>query len=290
MRPTNRYYQWAAALWVAAGLSASVGSAALIASDSFLSGSGYYPGGNLFGNANMEGTEGYSGGWTHNTSAVVVNGASAMGHPLVVNSPASNQGGLYLPGVGSSNGTRSQTRVLAAYDTSAPNYYFSGLMSSSEVFATGTGLFGLSNAVPTSQLPSVGLQVGFTSGGLISLFYRNASGTYSNSTILNGYLPGETYLFVVSLETAGNTVAVSLYDSAGTIVESLSGIQTETTISTDLARVAAAVTGDFDGGIPSTIRFDEFRFGTELSDVFVPEPSSLFLGLMGGLGLLRRRR
>lgn len=263
-------------------------NAALIASDSFLAGTGGYPNGtNLYQNTSTAGTTGYDGGWTYNTSAIVANTASALTHPFA--SPASgSQGGLYFPGVGV-NGTRSQTRLLATYNQTASDYYISALMSSSTSFTTGTAVLGLTGSITTTALPSSGLQVGFTGGGNIELFYKNSLGAFTSATLLSGYTAGQAYMFVIHLNTAEGTVGANLYNSSGAVVGSVSNLATLTNLSTDMARLAGAVSSDFSSGSPSVIRFDEFRFGTQLSDV-IPEPSALALFGIGAVSLLRRKR
>jgi hypothetical protein len=267
--------------------------AALIASDSFLvGGTGNYTSGNLSSQSATGGSLGYavSSTWPYATGAVQVSSSSALTNPLVVNPPASNDGGMYTPGVGPSNGTRSQIRQLAAYSTSESDYYMSGLMRSSLSFTTGTSLFGLSGVTGSSSLPTVGLQVGFSGGGLISVFYRGSDGAYTRSTILSNYTANETYMFVLHLASATGMVNVNLYNSAGNLVGTLADIQTTTSVADDLTRVNASVTGEFSSGGISQVRFDEFRYGTTLGDVMVPEPSTAFLAAIGVFGFFRRRR
>jgi hypothetical protein len=61
-------------------------------------------------------------------------------------------------------------------------------------------------------------------------------------------------------------------------------------VADDLTRVNASVTGEFSSGGISQVRFDEFRYGTTLGDVMVPEPSTAFLTAIGVFGFFRRRR
>jgi hypothetical protein len=262
---------------------------AIIASDSFLTGgSPAYTTGFLYDQNPTSGSSGFSARWNFQTSAVTAH-ATGLSHPLVSNPEGStNNGGLYVPG---NANTRTQRRPLATYTTTGSDYYFSGLMSSSAAtFSAGAARFGLSSSSGDTVPPTAGIQVGFTSGGNISVFYKDAMNTYTSSTVTT-YVAGMTYQFVVHLTTATSLADVSIFDSSGALVGSLTGIATTTNVGTDFTNISVGATSEFNSGSPSQIRFDEFRFGTALADVTVPEPS---LAVFSGLGLLaiaaKRRR
>lgn len=267
--------------------SSGISGAAIIASDSFLLGGPPNYTAGILNDQNPTGaSSGFSAKWNFFTGAIVAD-AVGLTHPLVTNpAGAANNGSLYT--VGNLN-LRTQRRPISTYTTTGANYYFSGLMSSSVSFATGTAQFGLSGASADTIAPTAGIQVGFTSGGNIAVFYKNAGGTYTSSSVMT-YTAGMTYQFVVHLTTGTGLADVSIYDASGTLAGSLFGIATTTSVASDFSNLSVGVSANFNGGAPSQIRFDEFRFGTTLADVTVPEPSVALVSGLGVLTLVLRRR
>jgi len=115
------------------------------------------------------------------------------------------------------------------------------------------------------------------------------------TTLLADFTAGTTYLILVTItnDTSGmDTISAAVYADGLTNLATPTGTTGDVLgeISDDLERLAFTRDGP-DDDLSGTAVFDEFRLGTELSDVVVPEPSTLAaLGLLGLIGFGRRRK
>ena len=153
-----------------------------------------------------------------------------------------------------------------------------------------------SNADSDSLDPSV--YVGFEDD--ILGLYLNGN---REDTLIDGFTPGETYLAVVTLTLAGgnDTVAVDIYDEDDTFGNPTASATNSAFDFGSSLEFLGVAKGDNNTGAGQRTQFDEFRLGTELSDVVelpaatatAPEPSTAILALLsmaGVIGCARRRR
>jgi hypothetical protein len=289
-------------LAVALTFSATHASAALIASDSFVTtaaGAGNtYVTGNLNGQTATTGTTGYFtgaaagnqiAGWQSGTGAFNAS-TTGLTHPLVVNPPSTNDGSVVATG---NANTRLQYRDFASATAPASNtYYYSLLLRESSNSYTGQTYagVGLSRAAGgNASNPAEGFGVGFSNGAL-SIFADTGSSLQAGPMIPSP-TPNATYMALITY-TGGATpqLAITVYDSAGTPLATSFGPITPISPS-ELGAFELFVSSDFNAGSPATVNFDEFRFGTERSDVILaPEPASLGLLAFGALAFSRGRR
>lgn len=283
--------------------------AVIIASDNFIVGGDGLQGNaysatiaNINGQSATVGTSGYftgtaSGisapGWVSGTGAFSVF-ASGSTHPLSPNPAGANDGRFVASGNGN---VRIQYRDFATVAPPAStDYYFSALLRQSATSYTATTYIGISNsraAGANGTVPNTGFSVGFVNGG-ISLFYGNGTATLGTTSLLAGAAASSTYMAVLHYNVASGTLTPMLYNDAGTLINNPAGQAVAATINTatDLGAFTSYVDAGFTTGGPVAVSYDQFRFGTALSDVMiVPEPSAslLALGGLGGLALARRR-
>jgi hypothetical protein len=109
---------------------------------------------------------------------------------------------------------------------------------------------------------------------------------------------GQTHLFVGKIDFDANSTTVSVWmDPAGLSSESALGTETATHTAdpTETGKYVFSSGSWFypryeDNGGNTGVVFDEFRAGTELGDVVVPEPTTMVLLGLGGLAALKKRR
>lgn len=287
---------------------ASTAQAVIIASDDFivggtgLQGSAYNgTSGNINGQSATTGTSGYytgtaagnqTPGWNSGTGAFSVgNGGST--HPLSPNPAGSNDGRMTASG---NANVRIQYRDFA--NVSPPvstDYYFSVLLRQSATTYTATTYIGVSNSRPSGQngvVPSTGFSVGFVNGG-ITMFYGNGTSSFGTVSLLGAAAASSTYMAVLHYNVTSGTLTPMIYDAAGNLINNPGAQAASVTVNTatDLGAFTAFVDTGFVAGGPVTVSYDQLRFGTELSDVLVPEPSCPLLAFtgLGTLALIRRR-
>ncbi len=263
----------------------STASAALIASDSFAVGvTGGYTAERVTNQNSTVGISGFTGNWT--TTGPSTNDiqfeAGGLSGSLVKGSTSAGK----LSHIGTGANARSGYHQFASVPASS-TYFYSFLLSSA---LGNSAQFGLSPIGNGQAVQTQGVRVGVTSANNIVLSVDGLT-----STLLAGYTAATTYFVLVDITnvagTANDTVGARIYSSTAT--DLLTPLGTATPISTadissDLTYLGFSKNATTGGGMD----VDEFRFGTELSDVAViPEPSSVAM-LFGGLGLacLIRRR
>ena len=268
---------------------AGTASAAPIASDSFsVDGdpmTGDYNAGNLqFQNPSV-GSTGFTGPWGFDGGGSTGDLDADTGGLT-----ASLVAGSTLPGLIRTDGSGTSDRNLFREIASVPSssqYFYSFLLNS----GAGTdAAFGLTPEGARDPEPSEGVRVGVDSAGGDDIVLIVDS---TQVNVLDDYAAGTTYFVLVDImnDAAGtDTITASVFSDTTTDLDTPLGTQTLTgEISGELGFLNASRQSTNFGA--AFTRFDEFRFGTELSDVSViPEPASAGLLGLGGLLLAARRR
>lgn len=162
--------------------------------------------------------------------------------------------------------------------------------TSSNLTASNTFMLGLSsnyNTTPPTEGIDKGVLFGYQTGEL-KLFYTNTEGVFTNATVLSGLSGSTTYFFVARVEFDINInldarITLSVYGTASTTLDNpLNQISVLASINrtTDFQGLLIS-----DAGIAGSASFDEFRLGTTLNDVAVPEPKTWTM-LLIGLGVI----
>jgi hypothetical protein len=264
---------------------ASSASAALIASDSFSVGNtaGDYSVGNLQGQNPSVGSTGFSSEWDFFGSGSTGDLDADTGGLT-----ASLVSGGTLPGLIRTDGNGGSDRNLFREFSSVPassQYFYSFLLNSG---ADTDAAFGLTPRTGRNPEPIEGVRVGVDSNDIVLIVDD------TELDVLNGYTADATYFVLVSIlnDDAGtDTITASVFsDTATDVAATPLGTQTTTgEITGDLTHLNASRQSTNSGAAFTS--FDEFRFGTELTDVAViPEPASAGLVGLGGLLLASRRR
>jgi hypothetical protein len=284
------------------------GNAALIATDSFLTtttgaGSTYNSttdSGRLWGLNPTAGTSGFSAAWgtTNGTQTADLRAqVGGLTHPFVVNPAGANDGSAFATN-GSS--TRTITRPFAVFSRTEPQYFMSALLRTESMpTVTNPAAIGFGGPFNHDVAPTNGLQIGIDDGE-IRLYHRNTAGTYvsAGTLVTSGIQASMTYQLIVQIDANSSAVGdelftASVYDSTGLQVGSSVSIQGSLDIAgTEFERMLLHKRDlTAYANIANTPRFDEFRFGTALSDVSaVPEPGGYAMMIVTALGWLCVRR
>jgi hypothetical protein len=147
--------------------------------------------------------------------------------------------------------------------------------------------FGMSSAVGNPRL-SVAHRVN-TALDPDAYQFHARSGTSNNAFTLPNTVAGQTYLLVIrATRTSGNYTSVALWVNPTSLTET----SPNATSSVDSGTASAAAfmfrTAFLEDA--DTYIIDELRIGTTWADVVVPEPATLALMALGGVGLLVRRK
>jgi hypothetical protein len=270
--------------------------ATVIASDSFeTTGTDAYADDRLYGQSPTDGTTGFDEdtAWTgnFNTGDVEID-STGLTASLVSNA----SGGSATTDGASSD--RTVTRELSSYTLTDSTYYFSFLFYVNEDGTSNSSAFGLSTADLTANYADP------QSGVMISI--EGASGTAGASSSLSLWVDGDetafdfdlttgtTYFALVEITnstTGSDSVIANIYSSTATdLTVSLSSASDS---SSEISDQLTSLTILQDFGGTGTL-FDEFYYGTSISDVSsIPEPSTF--AMLAGIGALamvmnRRRR
>ena len=274
-------------------------NAALIASDSFATGVGgddYGNGVQLRGQSPTVGVTGFDADeeWLGaGTSSFFSTSTVSLTHSLVAGTTMTGSIGDFDGGFDDRSNERD---LLPTAVPDSSEYYFSFLFQGNALI---DGSFGLADGGTGSNddpRELTGVQVGVGDSDTDTdtdfddvLLYINGTPT----TILTDYDTSTTYLALVSIiDDAGvDTITASVFadgDSLGSPAGTAMG--TATLSAGDLDELALARDTEQSSASDPDLFVDEFRFGTELSDVVIPEPASLALLGLGGLMLLPRRK
>jgi hypothetical protein len=280
---TACFAAWAA-LFMAA-YATTPAEAVLIATDSFATtaGGADYAVGGLAGQNPTVGLSGFTGAWNTGTAAfVLANGGFT--HPLSIGIPLPGQINAF-----SSAGTnpRNLSRAINYVPTDG-TYYASVLLNKSAANNTLDLFAGLGplQSVSAGFTSVVSASIGFFNGGLGFLSNGTVTTLLSDAQVN----VGETYLGLLRFDystTGADTVTASIYNGSSALVANqvFSGLN----LDGNLGRFIV-VTNNFD----TTVSLDEWRFGTQLSDVVVvppaPEPATCTLLAMGIVAVAMKRR
>lgn len=287
-------------------------NATMIASDSFTSGdpdSGYYGTGTLMNKNPMVGVSGFDGWWStaYNHTGDLASKNMSLSHPLI---PGAQADGLIYTTTGPT--ARQVFRKIdweqsGVSPTDESAYWFSFAMSTSDGQRVGAlGLRGTnpwitdiagvmdSNPGPDSGMTVdnpglIGISVGFDNSS-VAVWVDGIKTAIPDSQVI----AGETYFVLASIEndlSGLDQITVSIYSQNQTLADldnPFATVSFEAELTGKLRNLSAQKLA---ANAETEMYFDEFRFGTTMYDVVVPEPAALtMLGVGGLLALGRRRR
>lgn len=259
--------------------------AVLIASDSFCTLAGvdcYVAGVPLFGQNPTIGAPGFSGPWGISSTASMVPVAGGLSHPLTPG-PVFDGELISYPIDGSVGGgnARNLSRAIDYVPTSG-TYWSSVLLRKDFQSFRGDLLAGLgrSQIAETSVFSVDGTWVGFLDGGI---YFISGPGPFLTELVSSAAMNvNETYFALLRYDfsTSGpDAVTATIYDGSSNQVatQTFGGLYLDQTMGR-----FSVLTQDF-GPVPI---LDEWRFGTELRDVMVPEPASCVLLLVALVAIM----
>ena len=263
--------------------------AAVIASDSFVAtgdgAGGTYATGGLYGQNPTATLTGFTGAWSNtNDSGTtdIVAQSSGLSHGLVAGSTGA--GAISTAGA---TAVRSVFRELSAVPESGA-YYASFLMESNGNRRGSLGLREEAERDTAVTDSSGGISVGFWGSNGIQAWVNGSS-----TTILSDYALNTTYFVFIEILDNGSgtndTVNIRLYSSGNVDLESPDASVSITDQDITGTMTHLAVMKDWGNSNAEHATFDEFRFGTTLDSVVVPEPGLLGLLGIGGVLVFGRR-
>jgi hypothetical protein len=251
---------------VVLALSVATSQAEIIAWDSFATSvGGYYPVGPIQNKNPSVGSDGFSGAWSAGTNAFCSQ-HGGLSHPLT---PGTTHAGLLIAYTGDSWANRRLSRAID-YSPSDGTYYTSVLLQK-------------------KQPQNIDFMVGLAPLESYDWSFSNIQGTYVGigdgniSFLTTSHLHhivadtqvniGETYFALMQFDysTSGSdTVTATIYDGSSTEIGNYT--KTNLNLDGDIGRIGL-ITSNFS----PYVAVDEWRFGTELSDVMVlNEPNGDF--------------
>ena len=290
-------------------------AASPIASESFATPGGYVSG-TSFGSAsqnqnNIIGTTGFStsDNWNRNSALVTPRDTDSLTHNLMVGTAFS--GGARVRSPGGATGTRASYRALDSIPTGLI-FYMSGLVSvrgdadnmhmQSDAQIGLSTFAGLNDQVGNnSYSPGFFLGLSRATSGAVNLAAFAGGNTYTLGNELTGAALAGAHMIVLRAELGqspgANDTLTAWYALAGeselTLGGSWSGINIADSGSDMEAFGLRGATFDTDAeGVPDGVAFDEWRFGSTMGAVAIPEPSTvgIILGLMVFIPLWVRSR
>lgn len=160
-------------------------------------------------------------------------------------------------------------------------------------FALALGTDPLTNNTNFTVAAAQGVGFAISSTGNLTARVTTAATTHANGTNINRFLLAETILIVGRITWGATSDTVDLYLPDTSM--NLGAIQSTATANVDQSvfdtlSFHTRWQGSTTAGQNTDVGLDEIRFGSSLSSVMIPEPSSALLGVLGMLALLHRRR
>ncbi|MCC5839880.1 MAG: PEP-CTERM sorting domain-containing protein [Opitutales bacterium] len=271
--------------------------ATLLAFDQFITGPSGYTTGNIYNQTPSTGSLGFTGAWgnTNNANTTHIQAeATGLTHSLAVNPNA--DGNLFIRPQSNNDGRRvtrafNAATLTAIEDTST--LFYSGLFRTAENPAINAGpvWFGIGTNTNANQNPANGVYFTHNGASGFSIWNNGSVESLSLTPAVN-----TTYLFVVGIDFAANSVSYSVYADGDTLGSPAATGSFTTTITTaNLTHLLAGHQSNNSGysGESATPRFDEFMLGTTMDAVVIPEPrtyAAIFGLLALGVILMRRRQ
>jgi len=267
MRSLTIVAVFAVAAWMSR---TAVSQAAPIASESFATSAGgndYAPLSSILGQNPTVGSTGFTDAWGVCCTTTMVPITGGLTHELL---PGETFDGQLVSNTTSGSGGGWSARNLSRaidYTPTDGTYYMSVLLKKNAATTRGDLLAGLGRSQngDTGVLNVEGSWIGFVDGGI---WFGSGPGAYlSELRSASRTNVGETYLALLEYDfstTGPDTVIATVYNGSSERVASQSfpGLNLDATMGR-----FSVFTQDWES-IP---RLDEWRFGTELSDVLVPE-------------------
>lgn len=256
--------------------------AVLIASDSFATtqGGADYNVGDLRGQTATVGTTGYTGAWNSGTAANQIV-STGLTHSL---SPGTPLDGQIIAFTGTGTAERRLSRAIN-YTPATGTYYLSSLFRKTTASTTFDMLAGLGplESATSGWATSAATVMGIWNG---AFQFSAGGGSFTELLTAAELTVNETFFALMQIDyssSGADSVTVSVYNGSSSLVanQTFGGLD----LDGDIGRFVLG-TRDYS----PDVGVDEMRFGTQLSDVMVPEPSTLCLTALGLIMALRRRR
>ena len=262
-------------------MSTALSHATPIASDSFATtagGNDYVTFVSILGQNPTVGAGGFLGPWGNCCTGALLTVPGGLTHALT---PGETFDGQLIAFTSDSSATRNLSRAID-YAPVDGTYYMSVLFHKYAETTRGDLLAGLGRSQnPEASVFEIdGTYIGFVDGGIT---FFSGPGAHLTELVtaaeMNIY---ETYFALLQYDITtsdSDTVTATIFD--GSSVEVASQAFPGLNLDESMGRFSV-FTQDF-GPIPA---MDEWRFGTELSDVMVPEPATCFMLLVGIVAMM----